>query len=131
MNWWLVGGSLIAVLALAGVARMLRLGGAQRLADGNDAIRLAEALVSGFEGRLGVVATDGARAAVVGGPGDLVVIEPLGARYRATRFKSARVVMVHPEADGTKLALELQPGTVLRITVADGEAARTFAETLS
>lgn len=131
MNWWLAAGSLAAVLALAGVARMLGLGGSQKLADGDDAIRLAEALVSGFDGRVGVVASDGARAAVAGGPGDLVVIEPLGARHRATRFKSARIVMTHPEADGTKLALELQPGTVLRITVADADAARAFAETLT
>lgn len=131
MNWWLAAGSLAAVLALAGVARMLRLGGTQALADGDDAIRMAEALVSGFEGRVGVVAADGGRAAVASGPGDLVVIEPLGARHRATRFKSARIVMAHPEADGTKLALELQPGTVLRITVADAEAARAFAEALT
>lgn len=131
MNWWLAAGSLAAVLALAGVARMLRLGGTQTLADGDDAIRLAEALVSGFEGQVGVVAADGGRAAVAGGPGDLVVIEPLGARHRATRFKSARIVMAHPEADGSKLALELQPGMVLRITVADAEAARAFAEALT
>lgn len=131
MNWWLAAGSLAAVLALAGVARMLKLGGAQHLTDGRDAIGLAEALVSGFEGQVGIVAADGGRAAVAGGPGDLVVIEPLGARYRATRFKSARIVMAHPEADGTKLALELQPGTVLRITVADAEAAHTFAKTLT
>lgn len=131
MNWWLAAGSLAAVLALAGVARMLGLGGTPRPADGDDAIRLAEALVSGFEGRLGLLATDGQHAAVAGGPGDLVVIEPLGARYRATRFKAARVVMVHPETDGTKLALELEPGTVLRITVADAEAARAFAEILN
>ncbi|OYX52626.1 MAG: hypothetical protein B7Y97_00325 [Sphingomonas sp. 32-66-10] len=131
MNWWLAAGSLAAVLALAGIARMLKLGGAQHLTNGKDAIGLAEVLVSGFEGQVGIVAADGGRAAVAGGPGDLVVIEPLGARYRATRFKAARVVMVHPEADGTKLALELQPGIVLRITVADGEAARAFAETLT
>ncbi len=131
MNWWLAAGSLAAVLALAGVARMLRLGGTQTLADGDDAIRLAEALVSGFEGQVGVVAADGGRAAVAGGPGDLVVIEPLGARHRATRFKSARIIMAHPEADGSKLALELQPGMVLRITVADAEAARAFAEALT
>jgi len=130
MNWWLAAGSLAAVLALAGVARMLRLGGTQTLADGDDAIRLAEALVSGFEGQVGVVGDSG-RAAVAGGPGDVVVIEPLGARHRATRYKSARIVMAHPEVDGTKLALELQPGMVLRITVADAEAARAFAETLT
>jgi hypothetical protein len=131
MNWWLAAGSLAAVLALAGVARMLKLGGAQHLTDGKDAIGLAEALVSGFEGQAGIVAVEGGRAAVAGGPGDVVVIEPIGARHRATRFKSARIVMAHPEADGTKLALELQPGTVLRITVADAEAARAFAQTLT
>lgn len=130
MNWWLAAGSLGAVLALAGIARMLGLGGTQRLADGDDAIRLAEALVTGFTGAAGVVATDGARAAVAGGPGDVVVIEPLGARHRATRFKHARVIMAHVATDGTKITLELQPGMVLRITVADADTARRFADTL-
>lgn len=130
MNWWLVGGSLVAVLALAGIARLLRLGGAQKLDSGDDAIKLAEALVSGFEGKRAVVAAEGERAAVAGGRSDLVVIEPLGARHRATRFKSARVVMTHPEAEGTKLALELQPGTIFRITVADKAAVDAFVATL-
>ena len=131
MNWWLVGGSLAAVLALAGVARLLRLGGAQRLESGDDAVKLAEALVSGFEGTAGVVATSGELAAAVGGPGDLVVIEPLGARHRATRYKHARVVMAHPAPEGTKLMLELQPGMVLRITVADQAAVDSFVAILS
>ncbi|MCR5870384.1 MULTISPECIES: hypothetical protein [unclassified Sphingomonas] len=130
MNWWLVGGSLAAVLALAGIASLLGLGGARRLQTGDDAIRLAEALVSGFSGKVGVVATDGTRAMVAGGTADLVVIEPLGARHRATRFKSARVVMTHPEADGLKIALELQPGTVFRITVADADAAHALTDAL-
>ncbi len=130
MNWWLAAGSLAAVLALGGVAWLLGLGGAQRLETGDDAIKLAEALVSGFEGKVGVVAINGERAAVVGGPSDLVVIEPLGARHRATRFKFARTIMAHAEAEGTKIALELQPGTVFRITVADADAARAFTETL-
>jgi alkylated DNA nucleotide flippase Atl1 len=130
MNWWLVGGSLAAVLALAGIARLLGLGGAQRLVTGNDAIQLAEALVSGFEGKAGIVATNGELAAVAGGPSDLVVIEPLGARHRATRYKHARVVMSHPAADGCKVTVELQPGALFRITVADAEAARTFTDML-
>lgn len=131
MNWWLAAGSLAAVLALAGIAALLKLGGAQKLESGDDAIKLAEALVSGFEGKRAIVAAAGERAAVAGGPSDLVVIEPLGARHRATRFKSARVVMTHPEADGAKLALELQPGTIFRITVADQAAADAFVATLS
>ncbi len=130
MNWWLAAGSLAAVLALGGIARLLGLGGAKRLETGDDAIKLAEALVSGFEGKVGIVATDGERAAVVGGPSDLVVIEPLGARHRATRYKHARVVMAHPAADGTKITLELQPAMMFRITVPDADAARAFTETL-
>ena len=130
MNWWLAAGSLGAVLALAGIARMLGLGGAQRLADGNDAIRIAEALVTGFTGTAGIVATDGARAAVAGGRGDVVAIEPLGARHRATRFKHARVIMTHAASEDTKITIELQPGMVLRLTVADPDAARRFADAL-
>ncbi|MFN4096281.1 MAG: hypothetical protein ACK4GG_05900 [Sphingomonas sp.] len=131
MNWWLVGGSLAAVLALAGIAWLLKLGGAQRLESRDDAIKLAEALVSGFEGKAGVIATSGELAAAVGGPADVVVIEPLGARHRATRYKHARVVIAHPAPEGTKITLELQPGALFRITVADPAAADAFVAILT
>ncbi len=130
MNWWLAAGSLAAVLALAGIAWLLRLGGAQRLETGDDAVALAEALVSGFEGRVGIVSASGELAAVAGGPGDLVLIEPLGARHRATRYSGARVVMAHPATEGTTITLELHPGAVFRITVADATAADAFAAQL-
>ncbi|MFL9840277.1 hypothetical protein ABS767_04815 [Sphingomonas sp. ST-64] len=130
MNWWLAAGSLAAVLALAGIAWLLKLGGAQRLESGDDAVALAEALVSGFEGTAGIVSASGELAAVAGGPGDLVLIEPLGARYRATHYAGARVAAVHPAPEGTAITLELQPGAVFRITVADVTAAEAFVAQL-
>lgn len=41
MNWMLLGGSLVAIFALAGVARWLELGGDARI-DREEAVRLAE-----------------------------------------------------------------------------------------
>ncbi|QDX27056.1 hypothetical protein FPZ54_14275 [Sphingomonas suaedae] len=131
MNWWLAAGSLAAVLALAGIAWLLRLGGTQRLESGDDAVKLAEALVSGFDAKVGIVSASGELAAVTGGPGDLVLIEPLGARHRATRFADVRIAMAHPSPEGTTITLQLEPGAMFRITVADAEAARAFAEALA
>lgn len=130
MNWWLIAGSLVAVLALAAIARMLGLGGAQRLETGDDAIAIAEALVSGFEGRVGIVSASGTLAAATGGPGDLVLIEPMGARFTARRIAGARVAMTGPGAGGTAITLALSPGEMFRITVADADAAQAFGEML-
>lgn len=130
MNWWLVAGSLTAVLALAGIARLLGLGGAARLANGDDAIALAEALVSGFEGRAGIVSASGELAAAAGGPGDLVLVEPLGARHRARRIAGAAIASITDTADGAAITLRLSPREMFRITVTDGDAARRFAAVL-
>lgn len=130
MNWWLAAGSLAAVLMLAGMARLLGLGGTQRLETGADAIRLAEALASGFEGKAGLISASGELAAAAGGPGDLVLIEPMGARHRARRIRDARVAMLSEAADGTAITLQLSPQEMFRITVADAAAARAFADTL-
>lgn len=130
MNWWLAAGSLAAVLTLAGMAWLLKLGGTQRLATGDDAIRLAEALVSGFEGKAGIVSASGELAAAAGGLGDLVLIEPMGARHRARRIAGARVAMIGEEPDGTAITLRLSPHEMFRLTVADAAAARAFADTL-
>lgn len=130
MNGWLTAASLAAVLALAGIAWLLRLGGTQQLETGADAIRLAEALSSGFEGKAGIVSTSGELAAAAGGPGDLVLIQPLGARHRAERFVGARVAMLSEGADGIAITLRLSPQQMFRITVADAVAARAFARVL-
>lgn len=130
MNWWLTVASLAAVVALAGIAWLLKLGGAPRLETGEDAIRLAEALSSGFEGKAGIVSTDGMLAAAAGGPGDLVLIQPLGARHRADRFPAARIAMLDDGPEGTAVTLQLAPQQMFRITVADAGAARAFARIL-
>jgi len=130
VNGWLTAASLAAVLALAGIAWLLRLGGTQQLETGADAIRLAEALSSGFEGKAGIVSTSGELAAAAGGPGDLVLIQPLGARHRAERFVGARVAMLSEGADGIAITLRLSPQQMFRITVADAVAARAFARVL-
>lgn len=130
MNWWLTAASLAAVLALAGIAWLLKLGGTQRLETGDDAIRLAEALSSGFEGKAGIVSTDGTLAAAAGGPGDLVLIQPLGARHRADRFAGARIAMPDDGPEGIAITLQLSPQQMVRITVADAGAAHAFARIL-
>lgn len=130
MNWWLTAASLAAVLALAGVARLLKLGGTQRLESGADAIRLAEALSSGFEGKAGIVSTSGELAAAAGGAGDLVLIQPLGARHRANRFAGVRVAMLSDEPNGITVTIQLSPQERFRITTADAAAARIFAQVL-
>ncbi|WP_447727843.1 hypothetical protein [Sphingomonas koreensis] len=130
MNWWLAAGSLAAVLALAGIAWLLKLGGTQRLETSEDAIRLAEALSSGFVGKAGMVSASGELAAAAGGPGDLVLIQPMGARHRAERFAGARVAMLVDGPNGTAITLQLSPQQMFRITVADAAAARAFAQIL-
>ncbi len=130
MNWWITAVSLAAVLALAGIAWLLKLGGTQRLETGTDAIRLAEALSNGFEGKAGIVSTSGELAAAAGGPGDMVLLQPLGARHRAERFSNARVAMLNDDPEGTVVTLQLAPQQMFRITVADAGAARAFARIL-
>ncbi|WP_423606346.1 hypothetical protein [Sphingomonas sp. MS122] len=130
MNWWLAAGSLAAVLALAGMAWALKLGGTQRFESGTDAIRLAEALSSGFEGKACVVSTTGELAAVAGGPSDLVLVEPMGARHCARRIAGARIATLDDGPDGSTITLRLSARETLRITVADAAAARAFADTL-
>lgn len=130
MNWWLTAASLAAVLALAGIAWLLKLGGTQRLEAAEDAIRLAEAMCSGFEGQAGFISAGGELAAVTGGPGDLVLIQPMGARHRADRFSGARVAMLEDGQEAIVITLQLPPQQMFRITVADKAAARTFSQIL-
>ncbi len=130
MNLWLAAGSLGAVLGLAGLAAMLRLGGAPRLADGDQAIAVAQALVPDFDGAAAIVATGGDIAAVAGADGSLVLIEPMGARFRARRIVAAAIEAVR--VDGGELVVKLAgpPRAVIAMGVADGVAAQALAERL-
>lgn len=85
MDWIVFAASLAAVLVLAGVAWLLKLGGPDtRIATPEGACRIAEDALSGFVAVRSVVGEDG-RAALVSGEGArLAVLKAHGARV-ATR----------------------------------------------
>lgn len=86
MNWTLLAGSLAAVLALAAIAWLLRLGGGA--IDGPEAAReQAEALLSGFEAGEAVVASDGRAALVRGHDGSVALLKLHGAHVAARRLQ--------------------------------------------
>lgn len=84
MDWTQIGGSLLAILMLAGVARMLRLGDAQ-IGDADRAREMAEDMLAGFEARAAIVGTDG-NAALVLGNGTIAVLKRHGAKVAARRL---------------------------------------------
>ncbi len=82
---YLLGGSILAVLLLAGIARLLGLGGAA-LAGEAEARDTAEAMLPGFE-PCGRAWLDRDRAgAVVEGADGVAVVRRHGARFVARRF---------------------------------------------
>lgn len=94
MNWAQLGGSLVAILALAGVARLLKLGEA-RISDAAKAREIAEDMLAGFESRTAIVGTDGKAALVLGtfgrgapgAPGGAIaVLKRHGAKVAARRL---------------------------------------------
>ena len=81
----LLGGSLVAILVLAGVAQLLKLGGGT-IADEAAAIAAAEALLSGFEGLRAVVGSDGRAALVHGRDGSVALLKLHGAHVAVRRL---------------------------------------------
>jgi hypothetical protein len=84
MNWMQLGGSIVAILLLAGVARMLRLG-ESKIATAADARRFAEEALVGFEARHALVGQDG-NAALVAGTGAIAVLKRHGAQVAVRRL---------------------------------------------
>lgn len=80
-----LGGSLVAVLGLALVARLLGLGGGG-IASEAEAIAAAEAMVPGFEGVRAVVGADRRGALVWGREGDAALLKLHGAQIAARRL---------------------------------------------
>ena len=76
--------SIIGVLGLAWTARLLRLG-ESRIAGPDDARRMAEVLLAGFEARRAIVSKDG-NAALVAGNGTVAVLKRHGAKVAARRL---------------------------------------------
>jgi hypothetical protein len=77
-------GSIVAILALAGVARLLKLG-QSRIANEDDARRFAEEALAGFEGKMALVSGDGS-AALVAGDGAIAVLKRHGAQVAVRRL---------------------------------------------
>lgn len=81
MNWMMFGGSLAAVLALAGVARLLKLGGGDgAIGAPEDALGAAENALPGFVAVAVIVAVDRRAALVSGEDARLAVLKAHGAR---------------------------------------------------
>jgi hypothetical protein len=78
--------SLVAVLALAVIARALRLG-ESRISDAATAREMAQEALVAFEARAAVVSTDGSAALVAGG-GAIAVLKRHGAKVAVRRLVS-------------------------------------------
>jgi hypothetical protein len=77
-------GSIVAILALAGFARMLKLG-ESRIGSEDAARRFAEDALAGFEARRALVSGDGS-AALVAGDGTVAVLKRHGAKVAVRRI---------------------------------------------
>lgn len=77
-------GSLAAILALAGIARWLKLG-ESRIADADTACRMAEEALVAFHARAAMVGTDGAAAVVAGSTG-IALLKRHGAQVAVRRL---------------------------------------------
>jgi hypothetical protein len=82
---WLVAGSLAGVLALAGIAWALGLGGG-RIAGETEARRLAEEGLAGFAAERALVSSDGRAAIVRGEDGSLALLKVHGVHVAARRL---------------------------------------------
>ena len=79
-----LAGSVVAILALAGFARMLKLG-ESRIGDADTARRMAEEALAGFVAGRALVSGDGA-AALVEGQGTVAVLKRHGAKVAVRRL---------------------------------------------
>jgi hypothetical protein len=127
MNWVQLGGSLLAVLGLAGVARLLKLG-ESRIGDAATAKAMAEDMLVGFEARAAIVGTDGNAALVAGTfgsngwgvPGTIAVLKRHGAKVAARRLLPPLTLL--PAVEGVEVDTgERLFGRVLLFGVVDSD----------
>ena len=84
MDWTQIGGILAAIVALAVVARLLKLG-ESRIDSAEKARDLAEHLLAGFVAGRAIVSENG-RAALIAGNGTVAVLKRQGAKVAACRL---------------------------------------------
>ncbi len=99
MNWIQLGGSIVAILVLAGVARALRLG-ESRIGDDAAARRFAEEILAGFDAGSALVSTDGG-AAIVAGNGTIAILKRHGAHVAARRLTAP--LPIAPAVEGVTI----------------------------
>ena len=114
------GGSLVAILALAGIAYWMKLGGSPRIADEQDAIRLANEVAYGFEPLEIDLDTDGAGAVLLGKDGRIMVIKPHGSLF-AGRILSNNASAHYSDGELVVLTGEQRFGAV-SLKLPNGEA---------
>ncbi|MES2986552.1 MAG: hypothetical protein V4808_01475 [Pseudomonadota bacterium] len=106
-----LGGSLVAILTLALVARMLRLGGGG-IGSEAEAMETAEHILSGFEATKAVLGADKRAAIVHGRDGSVAVLKMHGARIAGRRLDAP--VQTVASDEGLRIATgEARFGTVL------------------
>lgn len=118
MNWTQLGYSLAGVIALALVARWLRLG-ESRIASVAQARETAEQMLAGFIAHDAVIGTDGG-AALVAGNGAIAVLKRHGARIAARRLIAP--LQLSQGIEGVRIETgERLFGSVLLFGVTDAE----------
>jgi hypothetical protein len=85
-----IGGSLVAILALAGIARWLQLGEDVRLSDKDEARALAEAAVCGFDPVEIALDRAGIGALLRDAQGRVLLLKRHGARFAARLLSGHR-----------------------------------------
>lgn len=128
MSWTLLIGSLGGVLALALIARLLRLGGAA-IGDAEEAVRLAEEALSGFVARHAFLSADHAAAAVVGVDGTLALVKRHGAQFAVRRLTPP----VAFTRDGATIAIDSGERLFgrVKLTLAESDETRNLADMIA
>lgn len=134
MSWAQLGGSLVATLVLAWIARALKLG-ESRISDAETAAGFAEEALAGFRAGRAIVGTDGA-AALVAGDAGIAVLKRHGARVAVRRLVPPLALRVAVEGvtvdTGERLfgAVLLFGVTEGEVRALEGEAGRSTVVTL-
>ncbi len=134
MTWTQLIGSLVAILALAWIARALKLG-ESRISDATTAAEFAEEALAGFRAGRAVVGTDGAAALVAGYTG-IAVLKRHGARVAVRRLIPPLALRVAVEGVTVDTGERLFGAVVLfgvtegEVRALEGEAGRSTVVTL-
>jgi hypothetical protein len=134
MSWAQLGGSLVAILVLAWIARALKLG-ESRISDAETAAAFAEEALAGFRAGRAIVGTDGA-AALVAGDAGIAVVKRHGARVAVRRLippLRLRVAIEGVTVDTSERlfgAVTLFGVTEGEVRALEGEAGRSTVVTL-